>query len=375
MGGRIRTWLPLLGVAVGMILDAGAQESIDGSRRNAIVQAIEKASPAVVSVNVVDVQTRREFSDFWDLFEPFPRRPQYRVKRTRIDSVGSGFVFDDRGHILTNYHVVKDFITPPNKVQSVTLGDGRRFDVDFVGADTRTDVAVLRIKSGEAPSAALGDSDDLLIGEWVIAIGNPFSGLMADAQPTVSVGVVSANHRRISRGIGGGERLYQDMIQTDAAINPGNSGGPLVDARGRVVGINTMIFSKSGGSIGLGFVIPINRARRVADEIIRYGRRRDPWAGFMVEDVGQLYDDFRRKLELRADTGCLIVEILKESPAFEAGLRLGDVVVSINDTLVHTASDIDFVMWGLFVDDSIEILVDRRGERIPIRFTVKELNR
>jgi serine protease Do len=165
------------------------------------------------------------------------------------------------------------------------------------------------------------------------------------------------------------------MIQTDAAINPGNSGGPLVDARGRVVGINTMIFSRSGGNIGLGFVIPINRARRVAEEIIQHGRRRDPWAGFMVEDVNQLYEDFRRKLDLRVDTGCVIVEILKESPAYKAGLRLGDVVVSINGTPVHTASDIDFVMWGQFVGDTVEILVDRRSKRIPLRFVVEELNR
>ncbi|MCP4643135.1 MAG: trypsin-like serine protease [bacterium] len=346
---------------------SAAQSDIDASRRNAIVRAIEQAAPAVVSVNVVEIRARREYADFWDLFEM--RRPQVRLEMQRLDSVGSGFVFDKKGHILTNSHVLEG----ADKVASVTLADGRQIEVEFVGADERTDLAVLRAKIADLPPLVVGDSSDLMIGEWVIAIGNPFGTLIGDAQPTASVGVVSANHRRLSRDIGGGERLYQDMIQTDAAINPGNSGGPLVNARGEVVGINTMIFSRSGGSVGLGFAIPIARARRVAGELIKYGRRRDPWAGFKVEDVHTLRRNLKQQLGVQGDSGCLVVNILRTSPAYKAGLRPGDVVASINNTPVRMSSDIDFVMWDLFVGDSIELGIDRNGRSEVIRFYVEEL--
>ncbi|MBN2308685.1 MAG: trypsin-like peptidase domain-containing protein [Candidatus Hydrogenedentes bacterium] len=353
--------------------EASPPDSVDASRRNAIVRAIERAAPAVVSINVVEIRTRREFPatfrDFWDFFD-MPR-PQYRLEKRRLDSVGSGFVFDDRGHVLTNYHVIEG----ADQVDSITLGDGRQFPVEVVGVDERNDLAVLRIQGDAAvPRCAIGHSNDLMPGEWSIAIGNPFGVLMGDAQPTVSVGVISANHRRVSRSVGGGERLYQDMIQTDAAINPGNSGGPLVNAHGEVIGVNTMIFSSSGGSIGLGFAIPIDRARRVAEEIIEYGRRRDPWAGFKVEDVQGLRADFRQELGIRAETGCLVINILKSAPAYTSGLRPGDVVTAINGQPVHTSSDIDFVIWGQFVGDRVALSVDRKGQALAIEFPVEELD-
>jgi serine protease Do len=347
---------------------ADGQESIDRSRRNAIVRAIEEAAPAVVSVNVIVEQGFDPFSSnpwFWDFF--------YRPRRTyqKIDSIGSGFIFTADGYILTNFHVVEGSA----QVASVTLPDGREVEVDYVGSDERTDLAVLRAKGKDFPHVPLGDSSDLLTGEWVIAIGNPFGGLMGDAQPTVSVGVISANHRRVSPTVGRGERLYQDMIQTDAAINPGNSGGPLVNAKGDVVGVNTMIFSRSGGSVGLGFAIPINRAKRVAEEIIRHGRRRDPWAGFKVEDVQSLRPNLLRELGIRVEEGCLVVNILRNSPAHEAGLRPGDVITGINDHEVHTSTDIDFVMWDLFVGDTITLEVNREGKTLALSFPVKELSR
>jgi len=275
-------------------------DSIDASRRNAIVQAIEKAAPAVVSVNVLQIQKERVLDplsrDFWELFNFGPRyRVVERERRQEIKCAGSGFIFDRQGHVLTNYHVIES----SGQVASVTLSDGRELEAEVVGADERADVAVLRVKGDNLPTTTLGASTGLLTGEWVIAIGNPFGMLMKDAQPSVTVGVVSANHRRISPSVGGGERLYQDMIQTDAAINPGNSGGPLVNARGEVVGVNTMIFSQSGGSVGLGFALPMDRVKRVAEEIIQYGHRRDPWAGFKVEDIAALREDFLRQLALR----------------------------------------------------------------------------
>ena len=357
-----------------LVLYAANADPIADGRRNAIVTAIEKASPAVVSVNVAIVRAQRRLpprlEEFWDLFD-MPR-PSNQLEKRRMDSVGSGFVLNEQGYIITNYHVIED----ADEVVSVTLPDGREIPVETVGADERTDVAVLRAKEPIGlHGVELGNSDDLLTGEWVIAIGNPFGTLMKDPQPTVSVGVVSANHRRVSSSIGEGQRLYQGMIQTDAAINPGNSGGPLVNARGQIVGINTMIFSQSGGSVGLGFAIPINRARRVAEEIIQYGRRRDPWAGFKVEDVQSLQPAILAELGVTLDRGCLVRNILRNAPAYEAGLRPGDVIVGINNQKVDSATDIDFAIWDLFVGDTCTLAINRQGKTGDIKFGIQELSR
>ncbi|MBX7255643.1 MAG: trypsin-like peptidase domain-containing protein [Candidatus Hydrogenedentes bacterium] len=356
-------------LAAFLALSAAGQESIDQSRRTAIVTAIEKVSPAVVSVNVIELRAQRQLPprlrDFWDMFDlPGP----YTVQQRRLNSVGSGFFYRE-GYIITNYHVVEE----ADQVASVTLPDGRELEVALVGIDERTDIAVLRASGANLPPVSLGNSDDLLTGEWAIAIGNPFGPLMSDSQPTVSVGVVSANHRRISPRVGGGERLYQGMIQTDAAINPGNSGGPLVNSRGQVIGINTMIFSESGGSVGLGFAIPINRAKRVAEEIIQYGRRRDPWAGFKVEDVANLTQGIISQLGIQSHAGCVIQNILKDCPAYAAGLRPGDVVIGVNGQRVETSSDIDFAVWDLFVGDPITVTAERSGQVSEFKFVIQEL--
>lgn len=352
---------------------AASADDIGDSRRNAIVTSIERAAPAVVSVNVAVRAQRRVpslFDEYWGLFD-VPRL-QYQAQKKRMNSVGSGFIFDARGHIITNYHVIEDVA----EVVSVTLSDGRELPVDVVGADERTDVAVLCVRDAQkVPYVGFGDSDDLLTGEWAIAIGNPFGSLMKDPQPTVSVGVVSANHRRVSSSIGEGERLYQGMIQTDAAINPGNSGGPLVNSRGQVIGVNTMIFSQSGGSVGLGFAIPINRARRVAEEIIQYGRRRDPWAGFKVEDVQSLPPAILQELNVQVDHGCIVRNIIKGVPAHQAGLQPGDVIVEINGNRADNATDIDFAIWDLFDGDRCKLTVNRQGQNGTIEFTIRELQR
>ncbi len=355
------------------VVCARAQDDITESRRNAIVRAIERVAPAVCSINVVRLEAERlwdPFSDgFWDLFD-FPR-PWTRLRERRIDSIGSGFIIDEAGHVLTNYHVIES----ADRVSSVTLADGRELDAEFVGADERSDLAVLRVKGDELPHVEFGDSDDLLIGEWAIAIGNPFGPLISDSQPTVSVGIVSANHRRVSRTIGGGERLYQDLIQTDAAINAGNSGGPLVNSKGEVIGINTMIFTQTGGSVGLGFALPINRSRRVMREIIEYGRRRDPWPGFVVEDIRALRGDVFSRLDIQADYGCIVVEILKDCPAYRAGLRLGDVITAVNGERVTHPTEIDLIIWSLFVGDTLTLEIDRHGVRHEIEFELRELRK
>jgi len=357
-----------------LVAHAAAAEPIAESRRNALVRAIEKAAPAVVTINVVQIQRERvidpRFGDFLNLFG-FGPMGAVRERRRVEESLGTGFIFDRQGHILTNQHVLQG----ADAISSVTLSDGRVLEVSVVGVDERTDLAVLRATGEGLPFIPPGRSDDLMPGEWVISIGNPFGKLMRDPQPSVSVGVVSANHRRVQRDVGRGERLYQDMIQTDAAINPGNSGGPLVNALGEVVGVNTMIFTNSGGYQGIGFAIPMNRALRVAEELIEHGRRRDPWFGFRGEAVLGLDAYTRRELGIPDTDGVIVTEIHKEAPAFQAGLRPGDIVVAVNGERVSDPTDVDFINWALFPGDSVRMEAERSGKMQQLVFTVREFTR
>lgn len=336
---------------------AHAQDSIDQSRRNAIVRAVEKVAPAVVTVNVIDIQYEAVVDPFFQNFSrffDFPR-PRARYRERAVRAIGTGFVFDPHGYIITNGHVVENA-----ESISVTLPDGRTLEVQLVGVDKRGDIAVLKANEESLPHIELGQSSNLLIGEWMIAFGNPFGMLVKDPKPTVSVGVVSANHRRVSPNIGDGERLYQDMIQTDAAINPGNSGGPLVNSSGQVVGVNTFIFSQSGGNVGLGFAIPIDRAKRVANELILFGARRDPWPGFTVI--------FTRE-------GTTVNQILENSPAHRAGIIPGDIMLSLNEQPITHPSEVDFGFWELFVGDTANVTILRGGREYPLSFQIEEIQR
>lgn len=349
---------------------AVADDEIGAGRRNAIVQAIDKAAPAVVTINVVAIKRERYLDPgFNDFMGMFGYGGAIRERRQAVESLGSGFIFDKEGHILTNYHVLQG----ADAISSVTLADGRQLDVEYIGHDPHTDLAVLKAKGEGLPHIELGDSESLLIGEWAIAIGNPFGNMMQDPQPSVSVGVVSANHRRVKRDVGEGERLYQDMIQTDAAINPGNSGGPLVNAQGQAVGVNTMIFSSSGGYQGLGFAIPMARARRVAEEIIQYGRRREPWFGFRGEAVSNLDPYTLQQLNVRTDKGVLVTEIRRDSPAYKAGLTSGDIITEVNDQVVNDPIDVDLVNWSLFIDDPVTVKYLHQGKPNTAKFNVVEL--
>jgi serine protease Do len=368
----LKTSLFMFCLAIPLLAAAQAQDEIADTRRNAIVRAIEEVAATVVTINVVEIQQEQVvdpfFRNFMGLFDFRMQRP--RMRGRAVEGIGTGFLFDEKGHILTNYHVIEN----ADLITSVTIADGRNLEVEVVGADERTDIAVLRVTSGGPfPYARLGDSENLLIGEWVIAIGNPFGAMIQDPQPSVSVGVISANHRRVNREVGGGERLYQGMIQTDAAINPGNSGGPLVNALGEVVGINTMIFSQSGGHQGLGFAIPMNRARRVAEEIIQYGHRRNPWFGFRGEAVNQVNPYTLQQMGITAENGVLVTEIHRQSPVYAAGLELGDVITAVNNEKVEHPLDIDFINWGLFIGDRVSLEIDRKGKKHTINFVVEEI--
>ncbi|MCB5287273.1 MAG: trypsin-like peptidase domain-containing protein [Candidatus Cloacimonetes bacterium] len=233
-------------------------DSTGTSRQNAITHAVAEIAPAVVSVNVIKTQIVRGripanfgFFGFFDFFGPVQRQ---------VQSIGSGVIYDPEGYIITNAHVVSGATAI-----KVVLPDQREFDAELVGIDDVHDIAKLRIKSSQLPIARLGNSDNLMVGEWSIALGNPYGYLMNDAKPSVTVGVISALGRNISGDQGGSQ--YLNMIQTDTAINQGNSGGPLVNIHGEVIGINTFIFSETGGSIGLGFAIPINTVKDLMGNI------------------------------------------------------------------------------------------------------------
>jgi serine protease Do len=245
------------------------RSTVDPSRRTAIVDATNRVAPSVVSINVTSHQRLAPRTP-WDMFFVPDGTDQL------VQSFGTGFILRADGAIVTNQHVVAG----AEKVV-VTLPDGRDLPGRVLGEDPITDIAVVKVEQTGLPTVTIGRSTDLMTGEWVVAVGNPYAYMLGNAEPTVTVGVVSATGRNI---LPSGEQagMYLDMIQTDAAINPGNSGGPLTNALGEVVGVNSSIFSSSGGSIGLGFAIPIERAVRVANEIIRNSSVRRAWVGLVV---------------------------------------------------------------------------------------------
>ena len=335
-----------------------AQRQVDASRRTAIVSASERVAPSVVSVNVV----RRERVVPRSMFEEMLLPPG---ASREVAGLGSGFVISADGLVITNEHVVRDA-----GVVVVTFADGREFDADVVGTDEVNDLAVLRIRAPrgtQLPVAPLGDSDGLMIGEWVVAIGNPFGYLLSNAEPSVTAGVVSALGRNIVPGGGGEQRgYYLDMIQTDASINPGNSGGPLVNALGEVIGVNSSILSSSGGSEGLGFAIPIDRARRIARDLADDGRIRRAWIGAEVEAVpaeGQL----RRIRDVR------VTEVVPGSPAERAGLRAGMTVRAVGAKRIRTPLDWQAALLNAGFGEPLEVRVaDGGGAERTLRLTPGE---
>ncbi len=311
------------------------QTQLDQSRRTAIVDAAQRVGPSVVSITVTSHQAARPRSAF-DMFFAPPGGDR------TVQSFGTGFAYRADGYIITNQHVVAD----AEQVR-VALPDGTDVPGTVVGADPLTDIAVVKVERARLVVPTFGRSDALLIGEWVIALGNPFGYLLGDAHPTVTAGVVSATGRNILPGEDQ-TGLYLDMIQTDAAINPGNSGGPLADATGAIVGVNSSIFTQGGGSIGLGFAIPIERARRVADEIIRTGQVRRAWWGLDVAGAESMRD-------WRTQGGVTVTNVTPDGPADRAGIRRGDVLLRANGRELRNFLDWEAVKLDRSVGDTLQV--------------------
>ncbi len=329
----------------------------------AFAAVVKDAMPAVVFVEVEKIVERRgvasPFQDPFGFFnDPFFERffgphmqPRRRAPRKYKEmGQGSGFIISKDGYILTNNHVVGDA-----DVIKVKLADGRVFKAKVVGTDPQSDVAVIKIKGKNLPTLPLGDSDKLDVGEWVIAIGNPF-GLTQ----TVTVGVVSAKGR--SRM---GLTDYEDFIQTDAAINPGNSGGPLINIHGEAVGINTAIFSRSGGYMGIGFAIPINMAKAIEAQLIEKGKVVRGWLGVVIQDIDE---ELARSFGLKDTQGALVSEVAQGSPADKAGIRQGDVIRKVNGQKVETVDELrnKIALTPPGTRVTIEVLRDGKPKRLEV---------
>ncbi len=340
--------------------------NIDDSRNNAIVRAAQEVGPAVVSISVVQTQVYRQTNpgfgaDFWDYFFYGPR--EYRRK---THSMGSGIIINPEGYILTNDHVVKG-----SEDITITLTSGDQYKGKIIGSDESSDLAVLKIISDKKdfPYAALGNSDDLMIGEWAIAIGNPFGYLLDDSKPTVTVGVISATNRDI-KPEAGFKQVYRNMIQTDAAINPGNSGGALVNAKGEVIGVNAFIFTSSRGSEGIGFAIPINRAKTVIADLISTGQVKKAWVGMKVQRITPM---MAQSLNLNQKSGLIVSEVDDMSPAKQAGIHPGDGIVSINDKKVERESDWEDIASFAKVGQPISLIITRSNDTLNLKLIPEEM--
>jgi serine protease Do len=297
------------------------------SRRNAITSAVKKAEPAVVSITVTEMQRgyTREFDSFFFRYFDVP------IQR-EVQSVGSGFIISEDGLVVTNEHVANKSA----KTIMVTLTDGNTYDAELLGSDELADLSLLQINADKPikfPYMTFADSDNIMVGEWSIAMGNPF-GLFSDGQPSVTVGVVSAKERDF-RPDPQDPRVYVEMIQTDAAINRGNSGGPLVNSNGEVMGVNTFIFTggTSGGFVGLGFAIPSNRVQKIISQLKESGKvslEYDPGMKFVpvTRQLIMKYPSIPRVL------GLFVTEVNKNGPAYECGIMPGDVIVQIGEERV-----------------------------------------
>ena len=352
----------LMTAFVALLVVLGGQSAASAERPDSFADLAEKLSPAVVNISttmVVNGNNRPQMpqfpegSPFEDFFKEFQDRGE---PSRRAQSLGSGFIIDAAGIVVTNNHVIEN----ADEI-SVVLANDESFKAEVIGRDAKTDIAVLQIDPGDSKLTAVsfGNSDGLRVGDWVMAIGNPF-GLGG----TVTAGIVSARGRDIGSG------PYDDFIQTDASINRGNSGGPLFNLDGEVIGINTAIFSQTGGSVGIGFAISANLATQVVGQLQDYGRTRRGWLGVFIQEVTE---DIADSLGLDSAKGALIASVTEAGPADEAGLQAGDVIIRFDGKDVVKSRDLPRIVAETPVETTVDVEVVRGGERKTLSVTLGEL--
>jgi serine protease Do len=346
----------------------------------ATIEVAQEVGEAVVSISTEKIEKlegsgvkRYEFGspygeddfledDFFDrFFEDFSGGFETEYK---LRGLGSGVIIDKEGYILTNEHVVGD----ADKLV-VTLSDGGEFNAEIKGTDTRSDLAIIKIEAKEElPVAKLGDSNEVKIGQWVLAVGNPFAFALDNPEPTVTMGVVSALHRTLGQVVSR-DRDYSDLIQTDAAINPGNSGGPLVNLSGQVIGINVAIFSTSGGYQGVGFAIPINSAKRIVSSLIAGKKILYGWLGVNIQDLDEGLMNY---FKLQSQKGVLVAKVFADSPAAKAGLKEGDVITKFNAAPIKNANELVKIVAGTEVGKIADVALVREGKEMALRIEIDE---
>jgi serine protease Do len=354
------------GRAVNFLGDAGSPEPRSSGGLPDFVTLAKKMRPLVVNISTTQVSEARgagqefgspfgeddQFNDFWRRFfgGPAPRGGQQRQR-----SLGSGFIIDGDGSILTNNHVVEN----ASKIV-VKLSDDQEYEAKVIGRDAKTDIAVIKINAKSSlPAANFGDSDKLEVGEWVVAIGNPF-GL----DSTVTSGIVSAKGRHIGQG------PYDNFIQTDASINPGNSGGPLINLRGEIVGINTAIFSRTGGNMGIGFAIPINLVKELLPQLRGKGKVTRGFLGVLIQKVTP---EIAESLGVDKAQGALVANVSKDGPADKAGVKVGDVIVEFDGKEVKDSGDLPIIVARTPVDKKVRMKVVREKKEVVLAVAVGEL--
>ncbi len=356
-------------------------DDLYNSRQNSITKAIANSSPAIVGINVTEVRQVIVRDPFIDdpFFNQFFRRfygdsPSRRTKNYEIRGLGSGFIISPDGYILTNHHVAGN----ASKIV-ITMTDGNKYDAEIIGSDMVSDVALLKIDAKkELPYIKLGNSDDIIIGEWVIAFGNPFGLFDINAKPTVTVGVISNDQINFLHEDQPYNRVYKGMIQTDAAISSGNSGGPLLNSLGEVIGMNTIIYStaqgnKGAGSIGIGFSIPINRVKKII-ELLKTKKviDRDYYTGI---NVRQLDEQLARMIKSDNTEGVVVFGMQRNSPAEKTGLELGDIIIEVNGNKILTLDDYFIYAGDNQAGDTISLTILRNGKTLTKKLYLEPMPR
>ena len=354
-------------VAVASALVLGGAPAEAQERPASFADLAARLSPAVVNISTtqkvsgpsMDMPDMPQFppgSPFEDFFKDFTDRNGGSQSR-QVTSLGSGFVIDaDKGLIVTNNHVIAD----ADQI-TVILADNKNLKAELVGRDAKLDIAVLRVPTGEHTLTAVsfGDSDAARVGDWVLAIGNPFG-----MSGTVTAGIISARARDIHAG------PYDDFIQSDAAINRGNSGGPMFNLNGEVIGINTAIFSPTGGSIGIGFAIPANLAKPIIAQLVEFGRTKRGWIGVRIQSINE---ELAETLALPSADGALVASVTKDSPAEKAGLQPGDVILTFDGKSITAMRNLPRIVAETPIGKAVPVELIRKGERQTMSLTVAEL--
>ena len=345
------------------LLFADLSSDLQYSRRTAITKAIEEVSNSVVGINVTQLKQKQIspfFDPFWGGFLPY-------TQTFKVDNMGSGVLVSPDGYIITNAHVIDNALEV-----IVTVPGGKTYDAEIIGIDNPSDIALVKIDDINLSYAILGDSDDLIVGEWLIALGNPLGLFDISSKPVATVGILSGIGLDFGQKESG--KVYQNMLQTDASINPGNSGGPLINVLGEVIGINTFIMTNSNyvnGSIGIGFAIPINTVKTIIQELKKYGKiERNFITGLHVQEIDRM---MKKTLKIGNKTGVIITNIDSGSSGEKAGLNIGDIIFSVNQIQISSVADILKVIdEGLHkVGDYITLSILRNNKEMNIELKLE----